>query len=110
MKHDGTEKRQIIIKMNLMNAIDDVGISKRNKELVIRYVQGESFASLGRAYNIAGARVSELVGRYITLSVWHLIHKGVERGEPLDQLETKYKIPASTIKVDLAFEKMKKQQ
>ena len=59
-------KRQRIIDENLMEYIDVVKVSDRNKEIVKMYVAGSSFKEIAEQYNLNRQTVSDIILRYIT--------------------------------------------
>lgn len=67
--------RDIIKK--LLVYIDDVNVSERNKKIVKSYVDGASYAALGRQYKLSGSRIRSIVVHFRR----HAVKCGKERGE-----------------------------
>ena len=62
---------------DLLIYIDHVNASERNKEIVKQYVEGVSYATLGRLYGISGSRVRSIIVNYRR----HAVNYGKEIGE-----------------------------
>ena len=58
-------KRKRIIEENLMDYIDVVDVSDRNKEIVRMYVAGAKYKEICEKYNIKKQTVSDIVLRYM---------------------------------------------
>lgn len=61
----GEHKRKRIIEENLIQYIDIVDMSDRNKGIVRMCAAGASLTAIAEAYGISSARVSQILFRYI---------------------------------------------
>lgn len=55
-------RRDRIIKDGLMQYIDDIALSKRNRAITIDYVNGISFKELSEKYGISYKRAPQIIG------------------------------------------------
>ena len=65
MPREWHHKRKRIIEENLMEYIDIVDISDRNKDIIRMYVSGASYKEICEKYNIKKQTASDVVARYI---------------------------------------------
>lgn len=65
------------IMKELLTYIDHVNVSERNKEIVKKYVEGASYATLGKLYGISGSRVRSIIVHFRR----HAVNYGKEIGE-----------------------------
>lgn len=66
MRHKPNFRRERIINEHLLDYIDQVKDSDRNKEIVKKYVAGESFKALSEEYGITDGRLGAIVAEYIS--------------------------------------------
>lgn len=59
-------RRAEIIERHLLDYIDLVPVSDRNKEIVKKYAAGESFTDLAAEYGLSHTRVVTIVVNYIS--------------------------------------------
>ena len=58
-------RRDKIIDERLMNYIQFVNISDRNKEIVVAYVNGSTYTELAEKYGVATNRIAQIIRQYI---------------------------------------------
>lgn len=58
-------RRDKIIDERLMNYIQFVNISDRNKEIVVAYVNGSTYKELAEKYGVSTNRIAQIVRQYI---------------------------------------------
>lgn len=59
-------RRAQIIEEHLLDYIDQVTVSDRNKEIVKKYAAGKDFGELSEEYGLAYSRVVTIVVNYIS--------------------------------------------
>lgn len=62
-------KRERIQNENLLEYIDLVTFSDRNKEIVVRYVNGENYPVIAKDYGLSATRIANVVSTYILKAV-----------------------------------------
>lgn len=58
-------RRELITEFNLLDCLEMVGISERNKEIVRAYASGSTAAALARQYQISQTRVAQILDDFI---------------------------------------------
>lgn len=66
--------RDRIIAEHLMDYIEVVALSTRNKDIVKHYVSGKSYSQIAKEYNLSESRIPQIVHSYI-LHCLREIHK-----------------------------------
>lgn len=64
--HKPNFRRQRLVDEHLLDYMDQVKDSDRNKEIVKRYAAGESFKVLSEEYGITDGRLGAIVANYIS--------------------------------------------
>lgn len=58
-------RRELITEFNLLDCLDQVSISDRNKEMIRAFTTGSTAAALARQYQISQTRVAQILDDFI---------------------------------------------
>ena len=70
------ELRDYIKKYRLLDYIDQVPLTQRSKDIIIRYVNGESQAGLSRIYGVSFNAIHQVIAAYRSNVVKYLYQSG----------------------------------
>lgn len=68
--------RDKIIEEHLLDFIDQVSLSARNRDIVLRYMSGESQAELARCYSVSRNAVHQVIATYYSNVLKYLFKTG----------------------------------
>lgn len=58
-------RRNLIRNFNLLNYLDQVSLSDRNKALILQYMGGMSFTDLAKRYGLTKVRIGQILDEFI---------------------------------------------
>ena len=64
-------KRERIEKEHLLDYIDHIDYSDRNKTIMKRYASGESYSAIANDYSITPERVNIIIANCVTKCAWY---------------------------------------
>lgn len=64
-------KRERIKKEHLLDYIDHIDYSDRNKTIMKRYASGESYSAIANDYGITPERVNIIIANCVTKCAWY---------------------------------------
>lgn len=70
-KHEKHYKRKRIHEEHLLEYVNHINYSDRNKTIMKKYAQGESYGEIAREFGITPSRVNIIIASYIAKCVWY---------------------------------------
>lgn len=86
------ELREYIKKYRLIDYMDQISLTERNRDIIIRYVDGESQASLSREYGVSFNAIHQTIVAFRSNVIRHLYKKGYLCSYEVDQMEQELKM------------------
>ena len=71
-KHEHNHNHKRLIEEKLLDYLDKINVSGRDKKVVVSYAEGKAYKEIALLYGISTSRVAAVISRYVRYAHRHI--------------------------------------